>query len=132
MNDELDEALQADVLIASLKADHKEAADALEYLAKMLELSLPEATQIKRGGWMMSKSRPVEELTVKFDDFHYQIVRERHGSFGARTMKVVRGVVLKTSDIALDECIASIIRSLTELADKNAQARKALNKFVLG
>ena len=132
MEEDLDQALQVDVLIASMKADHREATDALEYLAKMLEQALPESTTVKRGGWFMAKEHPVEELTVRFDDFHYQIVREKHGSFTARAMKIVRGVVLKTTEIPLNECIDNILQSLAALAQKNAQARRALNKFVLG
>ena len=80
----------------------------------------------------MSKERPIEELNVKFDDFQYQIVRQKHGSMVARSMKLVRGVVLKTNEVSVEKCIEDILASLKELSEKNAQTRRALNKFVLG
>ena len=132
VDDDLDQALQVDVLAAALRSDHRESADLLDFLARMLEESLPGNVTIVRDGWFMSKTRPVRELTVRFNNFHYQIVKEHHGVFCARAMKLVKGVVLKTTDISMDECIDNILRELAELAERNAQARRALNKFVLG
>ncbi len=132
LDDEFDQALKLDVLAASLRADKVQSTDMLETLAKMLQAAVPESTTISRGGWFMSKERPIEELTVKFDDYQYQINRAKHGSFSGRSMKLVRGVVLKTTDISIDKCIESILAELEKLAENNAQTRRALNKFVLG
>jgi hypothetical protein len=130
--DDFDQALQLDVLAASLRADTVQSADLLEQLARMLQAAVPEAVTIKRSGWFMSKERPIEELDVKFDDSQYQIVREKHGSMTARSMKVVRGVVLKTTEISVEKCIEDILGALKLMSEKNAQTRRALNKFVLG
>jgi hypothetical protein len=130
--DDFDQALQLDVLAASLRADTVQSADLLEQLARMLQAAVPEAVTIKRAGWFMSKERPIEELDVIFDDYQYQIVREKHGSMTARSMKKVRGVVLKTTEISVEECIEDILGALKEMSEKNAQTRRALNKFVLG
>lgn len=132
MEEDLDQALQVDVLAATLRSEHKQSADLLEFLAKMLESALPDSVTITRDGWFMSKSRPVKDLTVKFDEYQYQLVRERHGSFSARSMKLVRGVVLKTTEIPVDQCIDEIVGELVKLTEKNAAARRALNRFVLG
>jgi hypothetical protein len=132
MQEELDPALQFEVLAAKLKGDHGASGDMLEYLAKMLESSYEGGTKVTRGGWFMSKSRPVEELTVRFDEWQFQISRAKHGSLSARSMKLVRGVALKTNEIGMDECIEEIIKEVMKLAQKNAQTRDALNKFVSG
>ncbi len=132
MEEELDRALQVDVLIASLRMSQSQSRDLLEYLAGMLEDSLPAIATVKRGGWLLSAKKPVEELTVRFDDFHYQIVRKKNGSFAATQMKIVRGVVLKNSEISIDQCINEIVSELAKLTEKNAQARSALNRFVSG
>ena len=131
-DDDYDQALKLDVLAASLRADKAEAAQLLETLSKILLAAVPEHTKIERGGWMLSKERPVTEVTVIFEDNEYQIVRGKHGAFSGRVRKSVRGVVLKTSDISLDECIKNILKELESLAANNAQARSALNKLVLG
>jgi hypothetical protein len=104
----------------------------LEQLAKMLQVAVPEAVTITRGGWFMSKERPIEELVVKFDDYQYKIARQKHGSMSAYSMKLVRGVVLKTNDVSVEKCIEDILASLKEMSEKNAHTRRALNKFVLG
>lgn len=130
--DDFDQALQLDVLAASLRSDTAQSTDMLEQLARMLQAAVPEAVTIERGGWFMSKERPLQELNVRFDDFQYQIVRQKHGSVTASAKKLVRGVVLKTNDISVEECIEKILASLKEMSEKNAQTRRALNKFVLG
>jgi hydrogenase maturation factor HypE len=130
--DDFDQALKLDVLAASLRADTLQSADLLEQLARMLQAAVPESVEISRGGWFLSKDRPIEELTVKFDEYQYQIVKQKHGSVTARSMKVVRGVVLKTTEIPVEKCIEEILAELERMAAKNAQTRRALNKFVLG
>ncbi len=131
MQDDLDQALQVDVLAAALKMENKEAGDLLEFLAQKLQAALPQSTEVTRGGWILSKDKPVKELLVRFDDFQYQITRGRHGSFTAREMKVVRGVVLKTAEIQLDQWINNVASQLSELANRNREARQALNKFLM-
>ena len=132
MADNNEQALEIDVLMATLRQQGRETASLVEILAKMLEASLPDQTKIERGGWFMSKDRPVEKLFVRFDEFEYQIVRQGKASFSARQAKLVRGVILKTSDISMDQCIAEIIQSCTKSAESSAQTRDALNKFVHG
>jgi len=129
--DDFDQALKFEVLAASLRSDHKQSTDMLESLASMLEAALPESTTVVRKGQFLSKEKFVERATVTFDEYQYEIVKEKHGAFKARSMKIVRGVVLKTSDIPFDKCIDSILSELEKLAQNNAEARRALNKIVL-
>ena len=132
MNDNLDQALEVDVLAAALRMDHQESGDLLEFLAKKLEQSLPQNTTVTRGGWFLSREHPVQQITVSFDDYQYQIIRERHGSFTAKVMKLVRGVVIKTTEIPIDQWTDEVAQQLAQLAQRSAQARSALNKFVVG
>ncbi len=132
MEEELDRALQVDVLIASLRMSQSQSRDLLEYLSNMLENALPAITSVKRGGWLLSAKKPVEELTVRFDDYHYQIARKKNGSFSAIQMKIVRGVVLKNSEIPVEQCIDEIVAGLAKFTEQNAEARMALNRFVTG
>ncbi len=132
MEQDLDPALQFEVLAAKLRGDHGASEDLLDLLAKMLEGSYPSGTKVARGGWFMSKQRPVEELSVRFDEWQFVIAREKHGTISARSMKLVKGVSLKTNDISMDECIEQIIKEIMKLAERNAQTREALNRFVSG
>ena len=132
MDDNLDQALEVDVLAAALRMDHQESRDLLEFLARKLEQSLPQNTTVTRGGWFLSKEHPVQQITVSFDDYQYQIIRERHRSFTAKVMKLVRGVVIKTTEIPIDQWTDEVAQQLAQLAQRSAQARSALNKFVVG
>lgn len=131
MNDE-DPAMQVDILAAALRSDKKESLSTVEFLAKKFETILPEQTTVVRGGWLLSSDKPVKELKIIFDDFQYQLTVEKHGAVNAREMKLVRGVVLKTREISLDEWINSVARSLSEFAQKNSQTRDALTTFLIG
>lgn len=130
MDDDLDQALQVDILAAALQMDYGESGDLLEFLAKKLEQSLPQNTIVTRGGGFLSK-RLVNEITVRFDDYHYQVSRSRSG-FTAKVMKLVRGVVLKTTEVPVEQWTEEVAQQLAILAQRNAQTRNALNRFVLG
>lgn len=132
MDEEFDNALKLEVLMAALREDHGASKDLLNQLAKMLSGAYPSGTTITRGGWFMSSDRPVNDLMVRFDEWQFQIVREKHGSFTAREMKLVRGVSLKTSEISVDECINKILAEMMRLSEKNSQTKDALKKFVVG
>ncbi|GAC1452615.1 MAG: hypothetical protein NVS2B14_19490 [Chamaesiphon sp.] len=132
MSEDLDPALEVDVLAAALRMDRQESGDLLEFLAKKLEQSLPKNTTVTRGGWFLSKQHPVEDITVRFDDYQYQIIRERHGALTAKVMKLVRGVVLKTTEVPIAQWTDEVAEQLASLAERSAQTRGALNKFVLG
>ncbi len=131
MAEDLDPSLEVDVIAAGLRMDCQESGDLLEFLAKKLEQSLPQNTTVTRGGWFLSKEHPVQEITVRFDNYHYQIVR-RHNSLTAKVMKLVRGVVLKTTEIPVEQWTEEVAQQLAQLAGYSAQTRSALNKFVLG
>jgi hypothetical protein len=45
-------------------------------------------------------------------------------------MKIVRGVVLKTTDISLDEWIKALAAELSKASATNASMKKALSDFV--
>jgi hypothetical protein len=132
MTEAFDSSLEVDVLAAALRMDDQETGDLLEFLAQKLELSLPQSTTIARSGGFLSKKRPVKEITVRFTDYHYQIARDRLGSPSAKVMKLVRGVVLKTTEIPVDQWTEEVAQQLAQLARQSSQTRTALNKFVLG
>jgi hypothetical protein len=131
-SDDLDPALQMDVLAQMLKSSQQETGALVELLASLMESSLPDRTKVTRGGWFMSKTRPVEELTIQFEDAGYQITKNKHGAVSVRQQKMVRGVALKSTDISMEQCINDLMTELSQLAEKHAETRAALNKFVMG
>lgn len=126
----MDEALEVDILAASLRMEGAQSADMMEHLAKKLQLALPEHVTVTRGGWILSSSRPVKDILVRFEDSHYQLTKDKYGPVSAKHMKIVRGVALKTTDITFDQWIDGLAKEMAELAGRNTQAREAMAKLV--
>lgn len=132
MYDDVEDELRVEVLAAALRMDTQASGDLLESLATKLSQSLPQQTTVRRGGWFLSSKKPVEEITVRFDEMQYQIVREKNGSMTSVEQKLVRGVVLKTNEVSVDKWIADIAGEISKLAQESSQTREALKKFVVG
>ncbi|MGA7954195.1 MAG: hypothetical protein WCA07_11820 [Gloeobacterales cyanobacterium] len=130
-SEEFSSGLEVDVLAASLQLGLRESKDLLEFLAKKLEGPLAEQTTVRRGGWFLSKDHPVEDITLRFDECQYQISRERQGLCTAKVMKVVRGVVLKTTEVSVEEWLQSLAQELAHQAERSSATRQALSRFIL-
>jgi hypothetical protein len=131
MHDELDRPLQMEILAASLRADTTDLKAFLEALAVKLEGSLPNQTTVTRHSSIFSREHPVKEINVTLGDYQYRISRERQGPIITQRAKVVRGIVLKTDQIPLEQWIEELAAALAEVAASNSQARTALERFLL-
>lgn len=125
-----DEALEVDILAASLRMEGTQSADMMEHLAKKLQLALPDHVTITRGGWILSSNRPVNDILVRFEDNHFQLTKDKYGPVTPKQMKIVRGVALKTTEISFDEWINSLAKAMADLAGRNMQAREAMSRLV--
>ena|SRR5438067_991720 len=131
MHDELGEPLQMELLAASLRADSTDVKAFLEALAVKLQGSLPNQTTVTRHSSLFSREHPVKEISVTLGDYQYRISRERSGPVVTVRAKVVRGIVLKTDQIPMEQWIEELAEGLAEVAANNAQARIALERFLL-
>ncbi len=130
MEDNLDQALAVDVLAAALHMDKQESSDLLEFLAKKLQLSLPNNTQVKYSGFLGMGA--IQQITIRFNENHYQINRERYGSFTPKVLKVVRGVVIKITEVSMEQWNDQLALELSHQAQRSGEMRNALSKFVIG
>jgi hypothetical protein len=131
MNDELSEPLQMELFAASLRADYTDTRAFLEALAVKLEGSLPQHTTVTRHSTLFSREHPVKEIAVSLGDYQYRIGRERQGPLVTQRAKVVRGIVLKTEQIPVEQWIEELAEGLAQIAANSAQARAALERFLL-
>src|SRR5213594_3901787 len=127
----LQEPLQMEMLAASLRADSTDNKAFLEALATKLSGSLPNQTRVTRQSSIFSREHPVKEITVTLGDYQYRIGRERQGPIMTQRAKVVRGIVLKTDQVPLDQWIEELAGALAQVAASSAQARSALERFLL-
>jgi hypothetical protein len=130
MHDELSEPLQVEMFAASLRADSTDIRAFLEALAVKLEGSLPNQTQVKRHRSIFSREHPVNEIVVTLGDYQYRIARERQSPLITFRTKVVRGIVLKTDQIPMEQWIEELAESLAREAAQSAQAHRALVRFL--
>lgn len=131
MNDELGEPMRTELFAASLRADNRDVKTFLEALAVKLEGSLPNNTTVTRQSGLFSREHPVKEVAVSLGDYQYRIGRERQGPLVAVRAKVVRGIVLKTEQLPVDLWIEELSEALADIAGQSAQARMALERFLL-
>jgi hypothetical protein len=125
------EPLEMELLAASLRADSTDSRAFLEALATKLQGSLPNQTTVTRHSGIFSREHPVKEITVVLGDYQYRISRERQGPIMTQCAKVVRGIVLKTEQIPMEQWIEELAQALAEVAAHSAQARMALERFLL-
>jgi hypothetical protein len=131
MSDEISEPMRTELFAASLRADKADLKTFLEALAVKMEGSLPDYTRVTRQGSIFSRERTVKEVLVSLGDYQYRIDRERQGPLVAVRAHVVRGIVLKTEQIPVDQWIEELSEALAQLAGRSAQSRAALERFLL-
>lgn len=131
MSDEISEPLRTELFAASLRADKADLRTFLEALAVKMEGSLPDYTRVTRQGSIFSRERTVKDVMVSLGDYQYRIGRERQGPLVAVRAHVVRGIVLKTEQIPVDQWIEELSEALAQLAGRSAQSRAALERFLL-
>ena len=129
--DSLGEPFQVDLLAASLRADMTDLKAFLEVLAVKLEEAMPEQTVVARQNKLFSREHPVREILITLQDYQYRISREQGGSLFTQRAKVVRGIVLKTEQLPMEQWIGELAEGLARQAQKSAQARIALERFLL-
>ena len=131
MSDEISEPMRTELFAASLRADKTDLKTFLDALAVKLEGSLPDYTRVTRQGSFFSRERSVKEIVVSLGEYQYRIGREKQGSLMAIRAHVVRGIVLKTEQIPVDQWIDELSETLAQLASRSAQSRAALERFLL-
>jgi hypothetical protein len=131
MNDEISKPMRTELFAASLRADKTDLKTFLDALAVKLEGSLLDYTRVTRQGSIFSRERSVKEVVVTLGEYQYRIGREKQGSLLAVRAHVVRGIVLKTEQIPVDQWIDELSEALAQLASQSAQTRAALEQFLL-
>ncbi len=131
MSDDISEPMRTELFAASLRADKTDLKTFLDALAIKLEGSLLDYTRVTRQGSIFSRERPVKEVVVSLGEYQYRIGREKQGSLVAVRAHVVRGIVLKTEQIPIDQWIDELSEALAQLASRSAQTRAALERFLL-
>lgn len=131
LGEPLPEPLQVDMLAASLRADATDLKAFMEALANKLEGALPASTVVTRQNKLFSREHPVKEVVVTLGDYQYRILYEPPKPLLTLRAKAVRGIVLKTEQLRMDQWIDALAGDLAQEATQSAQAHAALERFLL-
>ena len=95
-------------------------------LAGIFERNLP-GTELKHRGIFGGKT--VESIKLTLGGDRYELT-EKKGRFEATETHVVRGIVLKTEPIAVEEWLQEVEAGLQALAAKDMDAQRALKAMM--
>jgi hypothetical protein len=131
MESEQDRGLETDLLAATLKDGIEESQDLLDFLALKFEGPLSHLISVRRKGGLFSRKHSVEEITLRFTERHFQIGRDSRGIITSKILKEVRGIVVKTNVVEIEEWISELALELSRQAERSTALRSALSQFIL-
>jgi hypothetical protein len=119
-----------DLVAASLRADTTDLNAFVEALAVKLEGALPDSVRVDRkGGGLLSREKRVRRISIGMDEARYDL--ERVGeSIEASRCNEVRGIVIKSERLGLDEWIDALSRELTTRAQQSERSMLALQRLL--
>src|SRR5580765_1953029 len=119
-----------ELVAASLRADASDLAAFVEALAAKLEQALPWYTRVhRRSTSLLAKRKRVDRIEVTVGEEQYVLNSDR-GSIDARRATTVRGIVLKSEPVALDQWIDALARAIAADARQSEQGRSALERLL--
>ncbi len=125
-----DDGVDVEQLAATLRASSSDLRIFVEVLADKLEQALPGRVQVERRGTrFLGKEKRVERVQCQLGDQRYVLVA-RDGSVDTQRATAVRGVVLKTDQIPLDEWLDALAGDLATEAQTSERARLALQQLL--
>jgi hypothetical protein len=120
-----------DLVAAGLRADTTDLDAFVEALAVKLEGALPDAVRVdRRGGGLFSRGgRRVRSISIGMGESRYDLVRDG-GALETSVCNEVRGIVIKSQRLGLDEWIDALSRDLADRARESERARLALQRML--
>jgi len=119
-----------DLVAASLRADTTDLNAFVEALAVKLEGALPDSVSVDRkGAGLLSREKRVRRISIGMDEARYDL--ERAGdSIQTSRCNEVRGIVIKSERLGLDEWIDALSRELTSRAQQSERSMLALQRLL--
>jgi hypothetical protein len=117
-----------ELLAAELRTDLDDLETFVEALARKLEAALPGTTVSRRRRWL-SHDGPVERICVELGE-EQLVLEHRGGTATAQRARRVRGIVLKSEPLGLDEWVDALTLALAERAESSEEGRLALERLL--
>jgi hypothetical protein len=126
----IDDGPDFELLAASLRADARDVDAFVEALGAKLEGALPARTRVvRRSARLLSKQKRVKSITVDLGEDRFVLERTA-GMVETRHAHTVRGIVLKSETVGLDDWIGALVRAIAQAADTSEHGRLALAQLL--
>jgi hypothetical protein len=125
-----DSEIDVELLAGSLRASSSDLKVFVEVLADKLEDALPGRVKVgRRPTRFLGKQKRVERLECELGGQRY-LLAAHDGVVEARRATAVRGVVLKTEELPLEEWLDALARDLANEARTSERAQLALQRLL--
>ncbi|MHB1522867.1 MAG: hypothetical protein ACYCS9_04945 [Candidatus Dormibacteria bacterium] len=116
-------------LAAGLRADSRDLSTFLEVLADKFNGALPGRVKVEYQGGMLRRNKQVRRILIQLGEDRFEVAREQ-GAVLARRVRVVRGIALKTEELAVDSWLAELSRALVREGQSTSEGRIALERLL--
>jgi hypothetical protein len=116
-------------LAAGLRADSRDLSTFLEVMADKFTGALPGRVKVEYQGGMLRRNKQVRRILIQLGEDRFEVAREQGGVL-ARRVRVVRGIALKTEELAVDSWLAELSRALVREGQATSEGRTALERLL--
>jgi hypothetical protein len=125
------QAVDIDLLAASLRSDATDVGAFAESLAAKLEEALPGRTKVKRARRGMFGPKAVQAIVVDCGSERLELTRSGADEVQTRRSRLSGGIVLKSETVDTDEWLLALGQALASEAQQSAQTRQALERLLI-
>jgi hypothetical protein len=126
-----DDALDLDLLTASLRADTSDLGTFVEVLAAKLEAAVPGAVRIERRRGGLFGPKRVSRISLDAGEQRLEL-RADGPRIETRCARLSGGIVLKSDTLATDAWLDTLSRALADQARTSQTTRQALERLLNG
>ncbi|BDI28425.1 hypothetical protein CCAX7_004760 [Capsulimonas corticalis] len=101
----------------------------LPLIAVFLEGALPAETRVERAGGLFRKTKPVVRVTTTIGENIY-VIEDSRGALATRREKVVRGIRLKSEELAIHQWLGALSEDVAERAASDEAAMAAMRRLL--
>jgi hypothetical protein len=116
-------------LAAGLRADSRDLSTFLEVMADKFTGALPGRVKVEYQGGMLRRNKQVRRILIQLGEDRFEVAREQ-GAVLARRVRVVRGIALRTEELAVESWLAELSRALVREGQSTSEGRIALERLL--
>lgn len=126
------EPSQIELLAASLRFSNSDIDNSMGALADLLQSISQNGCKITRHKHgLISKQTTIEQISLNLGDMVFTVARvARANSVTFSVAKIVRGIVIKTEELTMDEWSTKLAEELSKEAERSEKSRLALVKIL--